>query len=365
MNDNQKLNEIVNTAIEITIRLGFLLLLIAWCFQLLYPFTGVIVWGIILAVAVAPFYDSVNRRLGDKPKWSAILIILVGLILIILPSWLFIDSMINGLKTLKSGLEGGTLTIPVPTEKVASWPVIGSKAYDIWQQASQNLEGFITKYREQILKVGETLLEGGLSFGASVLQFILATIVAGILLATRGTDDFARRFFRKIVGAQGDEFTDITIKTISNVTKGVLGVALIQSLLTGLGFVLAGIPYAGVWTLLVLVLAILQLPGTIVVIPIVIWMFSAFNPLPAVLWTIYLLLAGASDNVLKPLLLGKGAPVPMLVIFLGVIGGFMLSGFIGLFTGAIIISLGYKLFESWIKDDGEKKENTVASTQAK
>jgi predicted PurR-regulated permease PerM len=348
MNDNQKLNDFVQYAIEITIRLGFLLLLVAWCFRILYPFAGVIVWSIILAIAVAPLYDSINRKLGDKPKWSAVIVIVSGLIIILLPTWLFVDSMVYGVGVLKDGLEVGTLTIPPPTGRVAHWPLIGPSVYDIWNQASQNLEGFIAKYQEQILDVMETLLRSGLSIGGSVLQFILATIIAGILLATRGTDKFARKFFTKIAGTQGDEFTDISMKTVRNVTKGVLGVALIQSLLTGLGFVLAGVPLAGVWTLIVLVLAILQLPPSIVVIPIVIWMFSALSPMTAVLWTVYLLLAGTSDNILKPILLGKGAPVPMLVIFLGVIGGFMLSGFIGLFTGAIIISLGYKLFLLWL-----------------
>lgn len=365
MNNDQKLNDFLRYAIEVTIRLGFLLLLIAWCFRLLYPFSGVIIWGMILAIALAPIYDSLNRKMGDKPKWAATIIILIGLIVIMLPSWLFIDSLIDGVKGLKNGLEAGTLTIPPPTEKVATWPLIGSKVYEIWQQASQNLGSFISKYQDQMIKLGETFLEGVLSIGSSVLQFVLATIIAGVLLATRGTDEFARKFFKKIVGTQGDEFTDITVKTVRNVTKGVLGVALIQSILTGLGFVLAGVPYAGVWTLLVLILAILQLPPSIVVFPIIFWMFSALSPLTAILWTIYLLLAGTSDNILKPILLGKGAPVPMLVIFLGVIGGFILSGFIGLFTGAIIISLGYKLFESWIREAGEKEENVEIGTRTK
>ena len=122
----------------------------------------------------------------------------------------------------------------------------------------------------------------------------------------------------------------------------------------GIGFILAGVPYAGVWALIVMILAILQLPPLIVILPVVIYLFSANSTLFASLWTVYLLLAGASDNILKPILLGKGAPVPMLVIFLGVIGGFMLSGFIGLFTGAIILSLGYKLFITWL--DGDDKE---------
>jgi predicted PurR-regulated permease PerM len=351
----------IEIAVDIFIRLGFLLLLAAWCFQLVQPFAGVILWGIILALALAPVYTTLNNKLGDKPKLSSAIIILCGLLIIIIPSWLFLDSTIEGAKELNNRLEDGTLTIPPPSEKVAEWPLIGEKTFEIWKQASVNLESFISKYQEQLKGIGKSLLNGFLGVGSSILQFVLATIIAGILLATKGTDDISRKIFGKLVGSKGDEFTDIIAKTVGNVTKGVLGVAILQAILVGIGFLLAGVPYAGVWALIVMVLAILQLPPIVVIIPVIAYLFSANSTLFASLWTVYLLLAGASDNLLKPILLGKGAPVPMLVIFLGVIGGFMLSGFIGLFTGAIVLSLGYKLLIAWINDE-ESKEAVKANS---
>ena len=356
MKEDPKLNSTIHYTIETAIRLGFLILLLAWCFQILYPFAGVIIWGVILALASAPLYDTLNAKLGDKPKLASAIIIISGLMIILIPSWLFLDSMVTGVKEINKSLNDGTLTIPPPSEKVAEWPVVGDMIYDTWKLASDNLESAIIKYKDQITDVVGTLLEGVLSMGGSVLQFIFATIIAGILLATKGTDSTARKFFKKLVGARGDEFTDVTETIVRNVTKGVIGVALIQSVLVGLGFLLAGVPYAGLWALLVLILAILQLPPLLVILPIVLYLFSTTTVLPATLWTVYLLLAGASDNILKPILLGKGAPVPMLVIFLGVIGGFMLSGFIGLFTGAIVISLGYKMFLTWLNDTEDNIE---------
>lgn len=356
MKEDPKLNSTIHYTIETAIRLGFLILLLAWCFQILYPFAGVIIWGVILALASAPLYDTLNAKLGDKPKLASAIIIISGLMIILIPSWLFLDSMVTGVKEINKSLNDGTLTIPPPSEKVAEWPVVGDMIYDTWKLASDNLENAIIKYKDQITDVVGTLLEGVLSMGGSVLQFIFATIIAGILLATKGTDSTARKFFKKLVGARGDEFTDVTETIVRNVTKGVIGVALIQSVLVGLGFLLAGVPYAGLWALLVLILAILQLPPLLVILPIVLYLFSTTTVLPATLWTVYLLLAGASDNILKPILLGKGAPVPMLVIFLGVIGGFMLSGFIGLFTGAIVISLGYKMFLTWLNDTEDNIE---------
>ncbi len=356
MKEDPKLNSTIHYTIETAIRLGFLILLLAWCFQILYPFAGVIIWGVILALASAPLYDTLNAKLGDKPKLASAIIIISGLMIILIPSWLFLDSMVTGVKEINKSLNDGTLTIPPPSEKVAEWPVVGDMIYDTWKLASDNLEQAIIKYKDQITDVVGTLLEGVLSMGGSVLQFIFATVIAGILLATKGTDSTARKFFKKLVGARGDEFTDVTETIVRNVTKGVIGVALIQSVLVGLGFLLAGVPYAGLWALLVLILAILQLPPLLVILPIVLYLFSTTTVLPATLWTVYLLLAGASDNILKPILLGKGAPVPMLVIFLGVIGGFMLSGFIGLFTGAIVISLGYKMFLTWLNDTEDNIE---------
>lgn len=361
MKEDPKLNSTIHYAIETAIRLGFLILLLAWCFQILYPFAGVIMWGIILALATAPIYDTLNSKFGDKPKLASSIIIIFGLLIIIIPSWLFLDSMLTGVKEINQSLVDGTLTIPPPSDKVADWPIIGDKIYDVWKLASHNLEGAILKYKDQITGIAGGLLEGVLSMGGSILQFILATIIAGILLATKGTDNVARKFFTKLVGARGDEFAEVSVKIVRNVTKGVLGVALIQSVLVGLGFLLAGVPYAGLWALVVLILAILQLPPLLVILPVILYLFSAVNILPATLWTIYLILAGASDNLLKPILLGKGAPVPMLVIFLGVIGGFMLSGFMGLFTGAIVISLGYKMFLAWLVDPNEVVDDSENS----
>lgn len=350
MKNDPKFTTTFNYTIEIIVRLGFLFLLIAWCLQLLYPFAGIIIWAIILAISVAPVYDSLNARLGDKPKVAASIIIIGGLSLIIIPSWLFLDSMIEGVKNVAEKINTESLSIPPPSERVADWPVVGEKIHGIWSLASTNLEAAIIKYKEQILQIGGAFFEGILSLGSSIFQFIISTIIAGILLATRGTDHTSRKFFKRLAGDRGDEFTDVTEVTVRNVTKGVLGVAVIQAILVGIGFLLAGVPYAGLWALLVMILAILQLPPLLVILPVIMYLFSSMSILPASLWTIYLLLAGASDNVLKPVLLGKGAPVPMLVIFLGVIGGFMLSGFIGLFTGAIAISLGYKLFLVWLNE---------------
>ena len=291
--------------------------------------------------------------MGGRPKLASFIIIFSILIIIILPTGLLIGSLVDEVKQLKVSYDNGTLTIPPPTEKVKEWPIVGEKLYDTWYAASHNLGQFVLKYKDQLVEYGTKIGKGILSAAGGVVQIVAALLIAGILLAIGGTGEEIRKFFRKLAGNKGDEFADIILKTVGNVVKGIIGVALILALMHGILFMLAGVPYAGIWTLLAFVLAVLQIPLFFITVPVIIYMFATKELMPAIMWTALIFVAGLSDNVLKPILLGKGAPVPMLVIFIGVIGGFIFSGFIGLFTGAIVLSIGYKLFVGWINSNNE------------
>lgn len=339
------------------IRLLILLLVIAWCLLIMLPFVHIMMWSLILGLAIFPLHKSLSQKLGSKPKLASFLIIFSILLIVILPSVLMMLSLVEEVKELKTSYSEGTLTIPPPTEKVKEWPLIGERLYTLWDSAAVNLKQVIIQYKDQLIDVGRKIASGILGAVGGVVQIIASLIIAGILLVVGGVGDSIRKFFRKLAGDRGDEFAEITMKTIGNVVKGVIGVALILGILHGILFTLAGIPYAGVWTLLVFVLGILQIPAVIVTLPIIIYMFAVKEPMPASIWTVLLLVAGLSDNFLKPILLGKGAPVPMLIIFIGVVGGFIFSGFIGLFTGAVVMSIGYKLFIGWLNSDG-LEENT-------
>ena len=339
---------------DTTVRLFILLLIIAWCLLIMYPFVSIILWSLIFAMALYPLHSKLSQNIGGRPKLTSFIIILLILLIIFLPTSLLVGSLINEVKELKVSYENGALTIPPPTEKVKEWPVIGTKLYDTWQSASVNLGQTIMKNKDQLTEVVSKLAKGILSSAGGLFQIFISFIIAGVLLVFDGLGESIRKFFRKVAGNKGDEFADTTIKTVGNVVKGVIGVALILALIHGIVFILAGIPYAGIWTLMIFVLAVLQLPAIFVSLPIIVYLFAVKEPLPAVIWTILLVVAGLSDNFLKPVLLGKGAPVPMLVIFIGVIGGFIFSGFIGLFTGAIVMSIGYKLFVGWMNSGDEE-----------
>jgi len=187
------------------------------------------------------------------------------------------------------------------------------------------------------------------------LKFIVSIIIAGMLLvyANSGTGA-VERVSERLMGEQlGKKFAGMAGATIRSVAQGVLGVAIIQAVLAGIGLLVMGVPYAGIWTLLVLLLAIIQLPTLIILGPIIVYVFTITTTVPAVIFMIWSLLVGASDSFLKPLLLGRGLDIPMLVILLGAIGGMILSGIIGLFVGAVVLAVGYKLFMVWMNEGME------------
>jgi predicted PurR-regulated permease PerM len=318
--------------------------------MIMYPFANIILWSLILALALHPLHQYLIRKLGGKPKLAAMIIVVSFLILIILPASLLTASLFEEVKTLRAHYNNGTLTIPPPTDNVKDWPLIGEKLYDTWRTSSDNLAQTIETYRDDLLNVGKKIASGILSIAGSLVKFVIALIMAAILLNVTRAGEEIRKLIRKLAGERGDEFADIARQTVGNVVKGILGVALILALLHGIVLMLSGVPYPGIWTLVILVLSVLQIPLFIVTVPIIIYLFAHNSSTVAIMWTVIFLLVGLSDNVLKPILLGKGAAVPMMVIFIGVIGGFILSGFIGLFTGAIVLSLGYKLLVGWMNE---------------
>lgn len=346
-----KENSLNNSVYDTTIRLLIVLLIIVWCLMILYPFTNILLWSLILAMAMHPLHKKLSDKLGGKRKLTSFLIVFAGLCLVVIPSWVVIDSLVTEFRDLKSGFETNGFSVPPPAEKIKEWPVIGENVYDVWNSASVNLEQTIEKYRDQLLDIVRKLASGIMGSVGAAVQILLSFIIAAIILVYGGAGEAIRKFFRKLAGERGDELADVTMGTVSSVLKGVIGVALIVAVILGILFFLAGVPYAGLWTLLVFVLGILQLPALLVTLPIIIYLFATTSTGAAVIWTILIVIASMSDNVLKPLLLGKGAPVPTLVIFLGVVGGFIFSGFIGLFTGAIVMSLGYILFMGWLETD--------------
>jgi predicted PurR-regulated permease PerM len=352
--------EVVATALEATVRIGILILLVAWCFSIVRPFFIPIAWGVIIAVSAHPGFVKLRQLLGGRSAITATLLVILGLVLLIVPVVMLSGTLIDSAQGLAKGFQEGTLAVPPPPESVRDWPLVGEGLSGFWSQASENLAATAAKIAPQLKAVGGWLLSTAAGAGFGILQFVVAIIIAGVFLANAEAGGaLARTLAARLAGERGADFATLAEATVRSVTRGILGVALIQSLLAGIGFMVMGIPGAGLWALLCLLLSTVQIGIVPITLPIVIYVLATADTVPAVLFVIWSIFVGTIDNVLKPILLGRGVQVPMAVIFVGAIGGFITSGIIGLFVGSVVLVLGYKLFLAWLHDFPEGPVETA------
>jgi predicted PurR-regulated permease PerM len=337
--------------IHVALQLLSLAFLMGWCFQILAPFINPILWGAILAVSLYPIHKRLKKLLKGRGVLAAVLITAtIFILLLVIGTWLGIKTG-SEIKSEVSNYREGKIKIPAPPVSVKEWPLIGGKAYQFWEQLTAGVDNIVQKYPEEVKSVTSYFLELLATTGKAFIIFAFSILICGVFLSySEESAKFAHTVFNRLVNSTKFDMATISAITIRNVVKGILGVSVIQSLCAGVGFLVAGIPYAGIWTLLCLIMAIIQIGIFPIVLGVLIYVWTIDHTTTAVLLTVWMIPVGLLDNILKPLLMGKGAPVPMLVIFLGSLGGFIYSGIIGLFTGAVILSLGYRLFDVWLKE---------------
>lgn len=339
-------------SVEAAIRVGLLVLLIGWCFLIVRPFIEPIVWAVIIAVATQPTYRRVEGALSGRRRLASALFTIGALAILVVPTLMLTGTLIDGAQFVSDELRDGSLVIPPPPDSVGGWPLIGERLEKFWSTASRNLEAALRTIEPQLEAVGGWLLSKGAATGVGLLKFVASIIIAGFIHANASAAQAATRAITtRLAGERGASFADLSAATVRSVARGILGVALLQALLAGMGMLAVGVPAAGLWSLLVLLFAVVQLPTLLVLGPIVLYVFSAANPLTAILFAIWSALVGVCDSFLKPLFLGRGVEIPMLVIFLGAIGGFIFQGIVGLFVGAVVLAVGYNLFNVWLAEE--------------
>jgi predicted PurR-regulated permease PerM len=217
-------------AVDITIRLGVLAVLVVWCFQILRPFISPVIWGIIIAVAVYPAYEKLNAKLGDRRKLTAAVMTLAALLIIILPGIQLAVSSVDTLKTLSTKLEGKELKVPPPPERVGNWPVIGKSVKNLWQMTSDNLESTLMKFESQMIGFAKWLLKTVFGAAVGLVMFAISLVIAGVLMASaKSGGQMTKKLFVRLAGERGAEFAEISVKTVRSVVKGIIGVSLLQS----------------------------------------------------------------------------------------------------------------------------------------
>lgn len=362
--DNETASELTSKAfMDAMIRIGLIAFLAILCVRVFSPFVSILLWGLILAIVLYPLHQRLATRLGNRQGRASTLLVVAGCVLLGVPLGLLGSSFMSHLHDVHAAFENNELTLKQPAPGVAEWPVIGEKVYNAWSEAATNLPKFLEDYRDQIKKTSKRIVSAAGSAFGSMFLFLGALIIAGIMMAwgKPGSNAMQRILSRVAGSVKGPQLQTLSVGTVRSVATGVLGVAFIQALLFGIGFILAGVPAASVLALIVMLIGIIQLPAVIVSVPVIIYVWSAGDASTTanIFYTLYFVFAGLSDNVLKPLLLGRGVDAPMPVILMGALGGMVAGGFIGLFLGAILLAIGYQVFMGWV-DDTQDRETADA-----
>jgi predicted PurR-regulated permease PerM len=334
---------------DIAIRLALVALIVYWSFVLLRPFIAILIWAAILSVAMYPIFLWLKRILGGRSTLASFLLTALALFVLLGPASTIGAALVSNLSGIAAGISEGTIKVPPPPPYVAEWPLIGSRLAAFWQSASVELAQTLTTITPQLQEIAGKVLTVLGNIGLGVLQFLLAIIISGFTYSrAAGLQQSLKKFAVRAFPQVGEGLVDLAGGTVRSVARGVIGISLIQAILFGIGALVAGIPLVGLWTFIVLILAIVQVGPGLVIIPVIIYAWTALDTFGAAILTAYMLPVMLLDNFLKPLIMGRGLPVPMLVIFIGVVGGTLAHGLVGLFVGPIILALGYELGRAWI-----------------
>ncbi|MCE2570004.1 AI-2E family transporter [Motilimonas eburnea] len=344
-------------AVDAAIKIIVVLLMIGWCVEIIRPFILLITWGAIIAVALYPVTQFVSNKVKLTQGKASLLVTLVCLAVLLVPAVMFSGAIFSSSQEFIHALQEGNLQLPAPKESVADWPIIGEAVYKTWSNAVSNVKAFTVQHASEVKEVVLYLVGMIGGAGLTTLQFVLSIIIAGVFMTNaQACGAVFQRIAVRLAGSHGDEFASLSAATVRSVVQGVIGVAVIQAVLAGLGMALVGVPATGIWVVAVLILAIVQLPAILILGPIIAYVYTVESSTVATIFMIWSLFVGVSDSFLKPMLMGRGVDIPMLVILLGAIGGMLMSGLIGLFVGAVVLALGYKLLMAWLSHDDASDE---------
>lgn len=353
--------------LDVLIRAALIGALALLCYRAFSPFLTLAAWSIILAVTLYPLHQWLARRVGRRQWLASTIMVVVGVLLVVIPAALLLNSFADSVSDFIGAVQQNRLAIPAPREGVERWPFVGRKLHDAWSRAHADLPAFVQSMQPKAADLARSALAVVASVGGGLLSFLASFVAAAVVMAygesgARG----GRAIFRRVAGEErGDALTRLSTATLRAVALGVVGVAFIQAVLIGSALMIAGVPGSGVLALVALVLGIAQVPALVVTLPVVIYIWASgdYGGVSAVAYTIILLLTGAADNALKPLMLGRGVEAPMPVILFGALGGMASGGILGMFVGATLLALGHQILMSWASSPYSPTEQVEAAPE--
>lgn len=343
-----------NISVMAAIRIMVVVLLVFACVRIVQPFLGALIWAVIIAVSVWPAFNWLAYRLNARRKLAAVLLIGAIALALAAPIGLMILSLGDLWPLLQDVARGiGSYHLPDPPQWLVSLPVAGQGIAQIWKGAQSDLPAMLGRLLPAINKGALWSLSYGAQLALSLLEIVLALVVAALLLINgEHAWHVAEKTILKLGGAPATELPDVVVRTIRGVTTGVIGTALVQTLLCVIGLIIAGVPASLVLGFLCFMLAVAQMPTLIVWLPAACWVFYTGHKGMGIFLLLWgFLLVNTIDNFIKPVLISQGARLPLSLIFIGVIGGLLAWGMIGLFIGPTLLAVGYTLFEHWLKGE--------------
>ena len=349
---------------ETAIALLLLIALLLNLYKVIGIFAGVFTYAIILSVSFAGLFKSFVHLLGNKRSLAAFIYAVVLIAVIALPFYVIISALSNYAHQAQQWITDAKVNgVPALPAWVEGVPFAGKKTATFWHELQANPSNTLATYEPKIKEILQRLVFGGAGMVGAVLEFIVGIIVSAVLLAKGQTVlQPLYAIMKKLVGEnEGPPLVDATGRAVKGVAVGVMGTAFIAAIAAWIGYAIAGISFAIGLAALTFFLVVIQLGPILIVVPVAIWLFMTGHTGSGIFVSIYgLIVLMGIDNVLKPILIAKSGKMPILVLFLGVIGGMVLWGFTGMFKGAIILAIFYTIAISWL---GKKEPVTPASVE--
>lgn len=324
--------------------------LVIACVKIIFPFLGALLWGAIIAISTWPLFDRLQRRLNNRPGLAAFILTVAVILVLVVPVSLLVYSLSEHVASVGELIKDlTTMTLPPAPAWLVNAPLIGTRIDAFWQKASTDMPAVLEAARPAIKDGMTWVLKQSGSLTLSLLEFLLAIILAGFLSVNGvGAKEFLERLIDRVAGERGLELIGVAGQTIRAVSVGVVGTALMQALLSVFGFVIAGVPGAGLLGLFCFILAMMQVGTALVWIPTAIWLNYHDETGWAIFTAVWGILINISDNFVKPYLISQGSGLPIPLIFLGVLGGLLAWGFVGIFVGATLLVVCFTLLQSWL-----------------
>lgn len=352
---------------RITLGVLALLLLIVASLFILRPFLAALVWATMVVVSTWPLLKKLEARFGNRRGPAVAAMTLAMLLLLIVPLWAAVATVVGSVDQVTAWTERlATTGLPPPPAWVAGVPLVGAKLNDTWVRLSSGgPEGLATQIAPYASAVGRFVLGQLGSLGGTLLQFLLVVVLSAILYANGETAARGvRRFGRRIGGERGEGSMVLAGQAIRGVALGVAVTAIVQTALGSIGLFAAGVPFAALLSAITLILCIAQLGPALILFPSVAWMYYSGQATWGTILLVWSLFVTVLDNFLRPVLIKRGADLPLLLIFAGVIGGLVGFGLVGIFVGPVVLAVSYTLLEAWIADGLDRAEAGEPSATA-